>query len=211
MSDHTLIPKGHNALGSKRSFLLFILLISILSVSWELTTVLGDMDEIRNFNLSRGIVMGYVPYRDFNMVMTPLFNLLFAIPLIFSKTLIVYRVTSALMWIATYICFYKLCTHYFDNRAATLLCVSSILLSTQFTYNSLVFLFAILMLLILTNEESYKNDYIMCAHDGTCHREHHDKSTKHSHTSRKHYVFVFRVFIYADGSRSSSGAWFFYL
>jgi len=161
MSDHTLIPKGHNALGSKRSFLLFILLISILSVSWELTTVLGDMDEIRNFNLSRGIVMGYVPYRDFNMVMTPLFNLLFAIPLIFSKTLIVYRVTSALMWIATYICFYKLCTHYFDNRAATLLCVSSILLSTQFTYNSLVFLFAILMLLILTNEESYKNAFLI--------------------------------------------------
>ena len=42
----------------KKQFIVFIVLITVLVFFRELTAVLNGMDEIRNYNLSRGIVMG---------------------------------------------------------------------------------------------------------------------------------------------------------
>lgn len=138
----------------KTRYIAFIILIFCLVLLAELTTVMGDMDEIWNYNLSRGITMGFVPYRDFNMVMMPLYHLLFAIPLSFSRQLIVFRLTSAFFRVLTYACFYKICIKYIDHMMICFLCVSSILFDSQYTYNSLFFLFAILFMLILMNESS---------------------------------------------------------
>ena len=49
----------------------FAVLVLIVFVK-VLLYPLGDLDELWNYNLCRGVSMGYVPYRDFSMVMMPL-------------------------------------------------------------------------------------------------------------------------------------------
>ena len=57
---------------------------------------MGDisMDEIWNFEFSKRIAEGYIPYRDYNIVTTPLF---FFIGALFSKNLMIFRLYGALI------------------------------------------------------------------------------------------------------------------
>ena len=57
---------------------------------------MGDisMDEIWNFGFSKRIAEGYIPYRDYNIVTTPLF---FFIGALFSKNLMIFRLYGALI------------------------------------------------------------------------------------------------------------------
>lgn len=61
-----------------------------------LVNSMGDisMDEIWNFGFSRRIAEGYIPYRDYNIVTTPLF---FFIGALFSKNLMIFRLYGALI------------------------------------------------------------------------------------------------------------------
>ena len=57
----------------------------------------GDMDEIWNYDMIKGIVLGYVPYRDFNWVQTPLYGFVSTIALFMSKTLLSYRIWCSIV------------------------------------------------------------------------------------------------------------------
>ena len=145
----------------KKQFIVFIVLITVLVFFRELTAVLNGMDEIRNYNLSRGIVMGYVPYRDFNMVMVPLFNLIFALPLLISRSLLTFRITSAVFWVVTFAAFYKLCCRHTDHHVSVLICVVSVIFIHQYNYNTLVFLAAIFFMLIAEEELTFAKAVLM--------------------------------------------------
>ena len=55
-------------------------------------------DELYNYGFSYNILKGLVPYKDFNMIITPLFNYLLAVILkIFGNKLIVYHFTVAFL------------------------------------------------------------------------------------------------------------------
>ena len=70
--------------------------IAILSVI--LLKPLLDLDEIWNFNCARNISDGLIPYKDFNMVATPLMPIICGIGLlIFGKELIVMRVFAVIL------------------------------------------------------------------------------------------------------------------
>ena len=57
------------------NLLLFILIfISILSTI--ILNPLNDLDEIWNYNFARNIANGLVPYKDFNIVVTPLLSII---------------------------------------------------------------------------------------------------------------------------------------
>ena len=122
---------------------------------------LGGMDEIRNYNLSRGIVMGYIPYKDFNMVMVPLFNLAFALPLLISRTLVTFRITSAVCWVLTYIAYYKYSSAKIGHELSTFVSAVSVIFFHQYNYNSMVFLGAVLFALILQKELTYKRAFLL--------------------------------------------------
>ena len=64
------------------------------------------MDEIWCFGFSRRIAEGYIPYRDYNIIITPLF---FFIGALFSKSLAIYRLYGALVNAAIPVITYYYC------------------------------------------------------------------------------------------------------
>ena len=68
----------------KNGLIFLILLIIIAPII--LTKEIGDLDELWNYNFARNVFDGLIPYRDFNMVQTPMLPIIASIGLkIFRK------------------------------------------------------------------------------------------------------------------------------
>lgn len=67
-------------------------------------------DELYNYGFSYNIINGLIPYKDFNMIIPPLFNYLLAsLLLIFGSKLIIYHIILSLMIVSiSYICYKKI-------------------------------------------------------------------------------------------------------
>ena len=133
--------------------LLFILFLFLLFFASIITRDLYNLDEIWNFNFARNVANGLIPYKDFNMVITPFYPFLGALFLIiFGKSLLVYHIFNALI-----------CTGIFYFMKITLnksyYIVYSILLLVSLPNYSL---FSILLLyIILYLEDNKKNDFLI--------------------------------------------------
>ena len=65
-------------------------------------------DELYNYGFSYNIINGLVPYKDFNMIITPLFSYLLALILkIFGSKLIIYHIVISLMIVTIFYFSYK--------------------------------------------------------------------------------------------------------
>ena len=79
------------------NLLLFILIFFVI-LSIVILKPLDDLDEIWNYNFSRNIASGLVPYRDFNMVITPLLSIITGLILkITFNELIIMRILAAIL------------------------------------------------------------------------------------------------------------------
>ena len=68
-----------------------------------------DLDEIWNYGFMHNIYEGLIPYKDFNMVITPFFPFLFSLMFhVFSSNLLVVNIFQALIILCTYWLFEKL-------------------------------------------------------------------------------------------------------
>lgn len=67
-------------------------------------------DELYNYGFSYNIINSLIPYKDFNMIIPPLFNYLLAsLLLIFGSKLIIYHIILSLMIVSiSYICYKKI-------------------------------------------------------------------------------------------------------
>ena len=78
--------------------LLLYVIMFLYIVSIILQKPINDLDELWNYNFARNIADGLVPYRDFNMVITPLLSIICGIVLkITLNELIVMRILAALL------------------------------------------------------------------------------------------------------------------
>ena len=76
-------------------FSLFLLLAAVLGFFRRL----GNVDELWNFTFGNNMAMGLVPYRDFNLLQTPLFAMLHGLALgVFGRELLVTRMLGALLF-----------------------------------------------------------------------------------------------------------------
>lgn len=76
-------------------FFLFLLLAAVLGFFRRL----GNVDELWNFTFGNNMAMGLVPYRDFNLLQTPLFAMLHGLALgVFGRELLVTRMLGALLF-----------------------------------------------------------------------------------------------------------------
>ena len=105
----------------------------------------GDLDEIWVYNVSRGIAQGLVPYRDIQMVFMPLYNFLFAIPLLVVRNLFVYRITSALLLSLVALVLMLVISRETSLWYGFPAALSIIVLFDTATYNFLFLLFALLI------------------------------------------------------------------
>lgn len=115
-----------------------------------------DLDEIWNYGFMHSVYSGLVPYRDFNMVVTPFFPLLFSLPFrIFGSNLLVVNVCQSLLIVLTYVLLEKL----IGDKANILLLLMFFNYDMMYaSYNYFIF-FLFLSLLYL--EKNKSNDYVI--------------------------------------------------
>lgn len=127
--------------------------IFVLTLIFNLMCNVLTNDEVWNYGFSYNIATGLIPYKDFNMVITPLFPMLGALfMIIFGKNLVVYHIFNSI--ICTSIFYYMK-----KYNPKSYYITYSILLSFSLPNYSL---FCILLLYILMNMEDKKsNDYLI--------------------------------------------------
>ena len=115
-----------------------------------------DLDEIWNYGFMHNMYEGLVPYKDFNMVITPFFPFLFSLPFyIFGSNLLVVNVCQSILITAVFILLEKL----FGKTAYLLLII--LFFNYDMIYASYNFFAFFLFLLLLWMEKKEVNDYLI--------------------------------------------------
>lgn len=133
----------------------FIILFFVYLV-WFLIIQPIDCDEIWNYGFSVSMADGYLPYKDFNMVITPLFNFLISLPFhIFGKSILVFHIEGAIIFIITIYFLFKL----IGDKSWLILAVLFGTLAEFFpNYN---FFCYTLLIIIIYLEKNNKSDYLI--------------------------------------------------
>jgi len=123
---------------------------------WNLIVSVVNLDEIWNYGFAHNIYRGLIPYKDFNMVLTPLFPFIMSFPFfIFGSSMLVFHIEWAIILTAI---FYIL-HYYFKEKSYLFLIFMIFPLSIAFpSYN--MFLFFLFLLIVLL-EEKQANDYLI--------------------------------------------------
>ena len=129
------------------------IIIFILTLTFNLICNEVTLDEIWNYGFSYNIANGLIPYKDFNMIITPFFSILGSIfMLIFGKNLLIYNIFNAIICVIIYFFIKKQTPKYY-------LIVYSLLLFISLPNYSL---FCLLLLYIIINKDKGKsNDYLI--------------------------------------------------
>lgn len=128
----------------------------IIFLFWNLYIQELNYDEIWNYGFSYSISRGLIPYRDFNMVVTPLYSFICALPMfLFGHNIVVLHITNVFIMLGVFYLLEKMCDDkvYFFY-ALILMCVKLVSPS----YN-LLLLFLFLLLIYL--EKNKSNDYLI--------------------------------------------------
>ena len=130
-------------------------LIFILSLVF-LNFIPFDLDEIWNYGFMHNMYNGLVPYKDFNMVITPFFPFLFSLPFyLFGSNLLVVNVCQSLLITFVYVLLEKL----FGKNANILLIL--FFFNYDMIYASYNFFVFFLFLVLLWMEKKECNDYLI--------------------------------------------------
>ena len=80
----------------KFRIIIFYFLLFFLFLTWNMIVQPLSIDEVWNYGFSHNISLGLVPYRDFNMILTPLYSFVMAIGLrIFGSSMLVFHIEHA--------------------------------------------------------------------------------------------------------------------
>ena len=135
--------------------LLALIVIGIIAFSAIFTKPVSNLDEVWNFNFSRNIADGLIPYRDFNMVPTPLLSMICGLFLfIFGKELIVMRWLAVCLMCAVFFLTYKILKKIVPKEVTLLVLAVFLSLYKEvmcIDYNYAVLLVALILLYIELN------------------------------------------------------------
>lgn len=139
----------------KKKFLkivVFIILVVIATVYPFYCTNLYSYDEIWNFGFAKSILDGLIPYKDFNLIVPPLFPYLTSIVIgIFGEKLFVYYAFIAVISTSISYLAYKKIGFY------SILIYISLLIYSSNGYNTFSLLLLFILLLILDKEIKYQD------------------------------------------------------
>ena len=136
--------------------LLFVFILTIM-LGLILKNTIYYLDEIWNYNFAHEIVRGLMPYKDINMIITPLFPYITAGFLkIFGDELIVFRIIEALLMTSIFFITYKILN---KIQGKKLYSIISVLLIIELykdyialDYNFLCLFFDLIIILIEINQ-----------------------------------------------------------
>lgn len=132
--------------------IIILLFIAIVAISAIFTKPISNLDEIWNFNFSRNISNGLIPYKDFNIVQMPLLAIICGnVFKILGSELIIMRSLAVILMTAIFFIAYKILEKLIPNQYAIF--VLAILLTLYksvmcIDYNYAVLLIALILLYI---------------------------------------------------------------
>lgn len=134
----------------------FYIFIFVLFLAWNLLFVPVNLDEIWNYGFAHSIYSGLIPYKDFNMILTPLYPILMSLPFhIFGSNMLVFHIENALLFMTLCYVLYQM----FEEK--TWVIVLFLFLPLPVTLpNYNLFLFFLLALIIYC-EKIRANDYLI--------------------------------------------------
>lgn len=139
----------------KIKILIFYIVLFFVFVVWGLIQPL-NLDEVWNYGFAHNIYSGLIPYKDFNMVLTPFFSFIMSLGFhIFGSNILVLHIENAIMLVIMTYLLKKLIG---KNYILVILFLVFPLSITFPSYN--IFIFFILVLLIYL-EKNNKNDYLI--------------------------------------------------
>ena len=81
----------------KKKVLLYLTLFCIFLV-WNLLLVPLNLDEVWNYGFAHNIYSGLIPYKDFNMILTPFYPFLMSLPFhLFGSSMLVFHIEQAII------------------------------------------------------------------------------------------------------------------
>lgn len=128
-------------------FVIILFFISIFSII--MPRALGNYDELWNFNFANQMANGLIPYKDFNMIQTPLMPMVCSIFLkIFGQELIVMRVLAVILNLMIFYVSYKILSYLKVSKPLILGTLISIFLLLQ-KYMYIDYNLGLLLILLL--------------------------------------------------------------
>lgn len=128
-------------------FVIILFFISIFSII--MPRALGNYDELWNFNFANQMANGLIPYKDFNMIQTPLMPMVCSIFLkIFGQELIVMRVLAVILNLMIFYVAYKILSYLKVSKPLILGTLISIFLILQ-KYMYIDYNLGLLLILLL--------------------------------------------------------------
>ncbi len=126
-------------------FLLFNLIISPL-----------NLDEIWSYGFSNNIYLGLIPYKDFNMVITPFYSILMALPMyIFGNNILIFHIENTIIITLFLIIVYKLI------KEKIFLILPLLIFPMNITFPNYNFFILFLFILLIYLEKNKKNNILI--------------------------------------------------
>lgn len=143
--------------------LILIIFLFLLFLLFNLTLLPTNLDEIWNYGFSHNLYSGLIPYKDFNMVITPLYPFIMSLGFyIFGSSMLVFHIEHAIILICLCVLLFLL----IDKKAWFIVALMLFPVNVSFpSYN--IFLYFLLLLIIYLEKEK-KSDYLIGFLLGLC-------------------------------------------
>ena len=143
--------------------LALIIFLFLLFLLFNLILFPTNLDEIWNYGFSHNLYSGLIPYKDFNMVITPFYPFIMSLGLqIFGSSMLVFHVEHAIILICLCVLLFLL----IDKKAWFIVALMLFPVNVSFpSYN--IFLYFLLVLIIYLEKEK-RSDYLIGFLLGLC-------------------------------------------
>ena len=147
----------------KYKMFILIIFLFLLFLLFNLILVPTNLDEIWNYGFSHNLYAGLVPYKDFNMIITPVYPFIMSLGFhIFGSSMLVFHIEHAIILICLCVLLFLL----IDKKAWIIIALILIPFNVSFpSYN--IFLYFLLVLIIYLEKEN-RSDYLIGFVLGIC-------------------------------------------
>ena len=140
--------------------IIYYIVISFFALFFILNTGLGYMDELFNFMGARNIAFGLLPYKDFNIISTPLSFFVNSLVLLIKPTLFVFRILFFIYYLVIIFLLdkiIKLLKVSLFFKYFSVFIISYLLLSGYLDYNFIQLILILLLIYLSLKNINYKD------------------------------------------------------
>jgi len=132
------------------------LFIFFLFLFWNLFLSPLNLDEIWSYGFTNNLYLGLIPYRDFNMVITPFYPMIMCIPMfLFGSNMLVFHIENAILITFTIFLMFRI----IGNKTWYVMLL--FLFPINFTFPNYNFLLLFFFILLVYLEKTNSNDYLI--------------------------------------------------